>query len=431
MLLTASLIFRAISLINMQAAICVLVALLPTYLIRFKLFSLPTTFLEVMFLMVTGGWLVKKIFNKELRAFLRAIPHLLSKYFLIALGLFLLATTINVFISPNTFAALGIWKAYFIEPVILFFICLDVFKTKADAKKIIGALAISAFFVGAMAVIQKFSGWLVPHTFWGKDGVYRVTSFYGYPNAIGLFLAPIFPLLFFKLITSSAKFATVHGREKLKSFGKIFALIASMIFSLLAIAWSHSAGAMVALIAGALIVALLNKKTRWLAILLIIAGGLVVYANVLPSNVTQELLMKDWSGQVRWKMWQETWTMLKDHPIFGAGLAGYQTIAAPYHIWPFVEIFLYPHNFILTFWSEIGLLGLFSWLALIIIFFKTLSRGIKHPRDAAIYTAIRWSLAIILVHGLVDVPYFKNDLSMLFWLLFCVALVQQGKQNAD
>jgi O-antigen ligase len=273
-----------------------------------------------------------------------------------------------------------------------------------------------------MAVIQKFSGWLVPYSFWGKNNVFRVTSFYGFPNAIGLFLAPILPLFFFKLLTSARKFSGVHGKEKLKSFGKIFALTITIIFSILAIIWSHSAGAVVALIGGATLAALLNKKTRWTAALLIIGAGLLIYFNALPTNIIDELLMKDWSGQVRWKMWEETWTMLKDHPLFGAGLAGYQTIIAPYHIWPFVEIFLYPHNFILTFWSELGLLGLFSWLALIVIFLQTIWPR-RRINSEWLQTTLYWSTFAILIHGLVDVPYFKNDLAIVFWLIFCLAIV--------
>jgi len=33
-------------------------------------------------------------------------------------------------------------------------------------------------------------------------------------------------------------------------------------------------------------------------------------------------------------------------------------------------------------------------------------------------------LVAILVHGLVDVPYFKNDLAMAFWLLVFLTTIQ-------
>ena len=32
------------------------------------------------------------------------------------------------------------------------------------------------------------------------------------------------------------------------------------------------------------------------------------------------------------------------------------------------------------------------------------------------------SMAALLVHGLVDVPYFKNDLALLFWIIYALGL---------
>jgi hypothetical protein len=37
----------------------------------------------------------------------------------------------------------------------------------------------------------------------------------------------------------------------------------------------------------------------------------------------------------------------------------------------------------------------------------------------------------ILVHGLVDVPYFKNDLAVLFWMLIALTTrIDEGRQVA-
>ena len=33
------------------------------------------------------------------------------------------------------------------------------------------------------------------------------------------------------------------------------------------------------------------------------------------------------------------------------------------------------------------------------------------------------SLTVLVVHGLVDVPYFKNDLSFLFWIIIAVIFI--------
>jgi O-antigen ligase len=105
--------------------------------------------------------------------------------------------------------------------------------------------------------------------------------------------------------------------------------------------------------------------------------------------------------------------MLVDRPIRGAGLSGYPTVFAPYHKAGHIEIFQYPHTLVLNFWSEVGLAGLLAFALIMLRFF----------RDATATKA--WTLAgagaALLVHGLVDVPYFKNDLAMLFWLLMAFA----------
>jgi hypothetical protein len=40
------------------------------------------------------------------------------------------------------------------------------------------------------------------------------------------------------------------------------------------------------------------------------------------------------------------------------------------------------------------------------------------------------AMTVLFVHGLVDVPYFKNDLSILFWFLVAVMIVlKKGQKN--
>ncbi|HTK59632.1 MAG TPA: hypothetical protein VL283_00335, partial [Candidatus Baltobacteraceae bacterium] len=68
---------------------------------------------------------------------------------------------------------------------------------------------------------------------------------------------------------------------------------------------------------------------------------------------------------------------------------------------------------LLNLWSELGLAGIVVFILIMVRFFQQ-----------ALATK-SWTLAgagvAILVHGLVDVPYFKNDLAMLFWLLMAFA----------
>ena len=181
-------------------------------------------------------------------------------------------------------------------------------------------------------------------------------------------------------------------------------------------------------------------------------GGVFWFA---PNSgfISTKLSLHDLSGQIRRQQWKETIKMLTDRRIIGgAGLDNYQTAVKPYHqegiffnsdnlprfdavvwasstlrvkYWQPVEIYLYPHNIFLNFWSELGLFGLllFVWLIAKYLFISAkLTITLGHRQDHKKYLALGLMTAMvaILIHGLVDVPYFKNDLAVMFWLFFAL-----------
>lgn len=87
--------------------------------------------------------------------------------------------------------------------------------------------------------------------------------------------------------------------------------------------------------------------------------------------------------------------------------------------WQPVDIYQYPHNIFLNFWTELGLLGmlLFGWLLLKFLYYASL---LYSKTGDFLALGMLASMICVLVHGLVDVPYFKNDLSVLWWLLFAM-----------
>jgi O-antigen ligase len=68
-------------------------------------------------------------------------------------------------------------------------------------------------------------------------------------------------------------------------------------------------------------------------------------------------------------------------------------------------------------WSELGLLGMFAFAALMAILLWKGWRGFT--RATGFYRAVLWgtsaAFVALLVHGIFDTPYFKNDLSLEFW----------------
>jgi O-antigen ligase len=116
--------------------------------------------------------------------------------------------------------------------------------------------------------------------------------------------------------------------------------------------------------------------------------------------------------------------MLRDHPIFGAGLSGFATVLAPYWNKTNIDRFTYPHNIVLNFWTETGLLGLAAFAWLLIAGLVMSWRGYRRASGQwqVIHLGVFLALVAVIVHGLVDVPYWKNDLSLEFWTILSLTL---------
>src|SRR3989344_6303530 len=378
---------------NSRYAILIMLATLPAYLLRFSLFGFPVTVLEGMILILFARWLILKLQEKKIPVF--------DKLFVTAIFLFIAAGIIGVMVAPDLRAALGIFKAYIIEPVLFFLVARDCL-SRRDLPQVITALSVSAIVVSLYGLAQRFLGMPIVAP-WQAE--LRITSLFPYPNAVGLYLAPLLPLFVWQLINSWSKL-----RAKL-----YWLLVIGL--SLTAIYFAKTWGAMVALSVVGLVIGLGSKKTRKYALAIIIGASIaLLLAGPTRDVITQKLAFKSWSGMVRVAMYEETWQMLKTRPIVGAGLSGYQTAIKPYHVNTWMEIFLYPHNIVLTIWSELGLLGLVAAGLLLAWFIKQLI-----VRRDSIAVMLAASMIIILINGLVDVPYFKNDLAVIFWLLFMIA----------
>ena len=137
-------------------------------------------------------------------------------------------------------------------------------------------------------------------------------------------------------------------------------------------------------------------------------------------------MLQDSSGLVRRAQWSETLTMLADRPFLGAGLNGYPAALAPYHDATFYEIFQYPHEIFLNSWSELGLIGLIALFIGAILVARTTWRR----KDEVLVLAFAVAILTMTIHGLVDVPFFKNDLAILTAFCLVGMVVKKETKNA-
>lgn len=407
---------------RLEWAIYAVIVALPAYLIRFELFYIPMTLLEGMILIVFATWLIQRIKIKELRL------KNLGNNFIIPIGLFFIAATISVFVSSDVRAALGIWKAYIIEPILFFIVILSTIKTQKQTVQLFWAIAAAIIIPGLLAIYQKFTGAFIPNELWADAATRRVTSVYGYPNAIGLFFAPVLTgaiaMIVHKIAELFRKRLPEKEKEKLVIKLSLFSIIA--LIAGLGILFAQSKGAVLGVLIGILFYALFWKGNRLIfgAVLIVLALAAITQPS-LRTLVGEAQVAGGGSLEVRTAQWQETWQMLKTRPLQGAGLAGYQTRIMPFHTNDHIEIFLYPHQIMLNFWSEMGLLGLIAFIWIVVLFFVYTHDVYQQtePEQRHLPKAIAGGMVTILAHGLVDVPYFKNDLAVMFWLMIAIMII--------
>ena len=117
-------------------ALAVTVGCMPLYVVRYHIGPLPTTLLEALILITIALWVAGRIKNRDW--------HLPRTPLEIPIAVLLVAGLIGIVVSPDHVGALGIYRAYFIEPVIIFFIAIDLLRTHDDFRTV----SISSKFAG-------------------------------------------------------------------------------------------------------------------------------------------------------------------------------------------------------------------------------------------------------------------------------------------
>jgi O-antigen ligase len=396
---------------NLKLCVIVLAAVLPVYLLRFEIAGVPSTMLESLIWILIAVWFVKGFIEHRWKftdAYKKNV-HGEFKTLRLSITLILVAGVISIFTAPDLFQALGIFKAYFVEPLLIFVLVSSVCE-RNDLPKLFTALGASALMLSVLAIAQKLTGLGIPEPW---DTARRVTSVFPYPNALGLFLAPILSAIPFLFMRAK------HNRN----FRAMIFWSVTFVAGAIAIFFSETQGAWIAVPVSIFLITLLRLSKNAKALAITSASLVVISLLILfpPSSQLSSLS----SLEVRQSQWHETWSYLSNdyHWVLGAGFSGYPTALEPYHEAVQYEIFQYPHNIFLNFWVELGLLGLIGFVCLAV----QVARLIRQNKGDLLVLATFAGLIEMLIHGLVDVPYFKNDLAVLTWLLIATVLICNRK----
>jgi O-antigen ligase len=384
------------------------------YIQRWSVLGIPTTTLEICLVATLIAYVVEKSYRGEAFPDPRRMPYFWP------VVLLLVAATISVLVAPDRRAAAGIWKAYFLEPALIAYVLADILRARWELEKFLGGFFVAGIIVSVFNIL-----FFVYSVSIQRPQLLETppVAIYTTANATGLFLGPLLALAVALLL---------FGNRTERWRAGAFTVVALPAFVL-----SFSRGAFLAL--GVALVFLFWQHRRRLVLLAGIAA-VALGALLVPSvrtRIGHEFNPRDPFNTIntRADLWNATWHMMRTgrHPLFGTGLSGFKHDVAPFKdVSGYVEDLIYPHNIVLNFWTETGLLGVAAVIWIGIEWARRTMQALSTPSPRrAYYLGVAAAGITILVHGLIDVPFFKNDLAFLTMALIGVqvAALRQDEQS--
>ncbi len=388
-----------------RSAVWLAVITIPTYIIKMDIGFLPTTVAEMILLGAFVGWLA---YSPIIR-----LKELGKTYIPIILPLILLAVglIVGTLASSDLRLSLGIVKGWFINPIILYGMVVAIFQLK-NSSSLLNALIFSTLPLSIYALIQVATG-----DFITVD--HRASAWFGSANYLSLYLVPILLLstywLFEKTTLSQRIWFWVSGG-----------------LGILAVYFSFSYGGWLALIAGGLVLGIYHFRYQWKFWL---TGG-VLLALAVATQATSERVARminlatQSSASVRLQVWATDWLMAQKNWLTGIGLGQYPLrypeVVSKLYSHPLENEMLHAHNLYFQFLLNLGVVGFAGFVWLVIKGFE-LIKNASLSWVAPLFAAI----VAILIHGLVDTPYWKNDLSALFWVILALAVVNNRNKSSS
>ncbi len=344
--------------------------------------------------------------------------------------LLLAAALLSLLPSEYLRLSLRALRTLVLEPVLFFYLVVAVCPTIRTLRPLWIALLTCASAVAALAIAQVVTNVQTVEV----EGVRRALGTYASPNHLGLYLGRALPFaLAFALFSS-------RGRRGYAAAAAVLSLALLATFSLGA--WLSGAASVVALLVIRARTMPVAPGRRLLLSTLLAgvaasAGGWLVLARLGVERVTSQLSLEGATATFRRQIWTSALAMLHDHPILGIGLDNflyrYQLQYMLPTAWQEPNI-SHPHNWLLHFWLELGLLGAIALIGLLGTFARLAAARLRatiDPTERALVAGAGASMMGLAVHGAVDNSYFLVDLAILFWWhLAVVAVAHHAGQSS-
>jgi O-antigen ligase len=331
--------------------------------------------------------------------------------------LILLAAFISMFVGDHLRESLRVLRTVILEPILFYVMLIDTVKRPASIMWCIIALIVGGCLISLVAIAQ----WVSASNVITAEGVIRSRGFYGSPNNLGLVLERTIPL---------AACGVIVFRDYRWWWAGASALM------LVAVVLTFSWGAWFALGVSALFLGFVGGRRRAMVVLvsvISVMAALLLLAG--PERLASHLSLEQGTTFIRLRLWEASLLMLRDHPLFGVGLDNFLYLYRELYVFDDAIIDLelsHPHNIVLDYWLNLGILGLFAGGWLLWRFFNVGWRSYNYLPETsrrALVLGLLASMIAAFTHGLVDNFFFLVDLAVLFWFMCAMMHTLSGKNE--
>jgi len=342
----------------------------------------------------------------------------LSIFIVILLGIMLLST---IYAVDKKIALTE--SARFLTYIFLYFIIKYEFNSKKQIKILLRCYIFISFVLSCIGIVQHFTGFALTEKF-TKISAFgtgiRIASTLFNPNAYGAYLI----LIIFPVIMLS-----IYEVNKNKK-------ITYIVFSILLLTnllMTYSRNALLGFGLGLFVLALIYSIKLIFAL-----GGFSMLMFFIPS-VSQRVrdVTSLSQNESRIKLWKTAIMMIKEHPILGVGngnfVTRYNEYIKKYKELKYQEYQNYPsHNSYLKVQSELGIMGIVSFLGIVAITLFRVKKLYSTTTDRfykPFYMGVLASIVAFLFMNFSDNLFFVPKATTYFWFLLATveALLNQKK----
>lgn len=353
---------------------------------------------------------------------------------LFIIGIAVLAIPL-VYADPAGLSRAGWRAAALIAGLIFYFAWLQMCLSRTQRQGLWLVLLLAVSGQAALALVQLFA----PEWAWVPMKGGRVYGIFQQPNVLASFMATGLALALMLFLLPGFALAQARHEHCRQAFlsGLLLVLPALLVWIQSRVGWLG--GALVALLFLWRFGAVLPVRGKQ-ATALLVAGGLVGLAGMLWGGPENGLsyLSHDGSNLARWSMLRDTLHMIAEKPLLGWGYGGFEYSFMHFRInqvppTVVTEIANHPHNEILLWWVEGGLVALLGMGLIIFGGLRLVIRACRRDaqalavgtRSAGESTALCIVLLPIALHTQLEYPFYLSALHFMVFLMVLATLERQ------